>query len=71
MEVNNLTSRSIAPYLELEAAFLVSMVIRGINQKFNSDLYEQTVTLLNTLIVNYIFYNFRLSVVPLLYSSYF
>ena len=40
MDVNNLTSRSIAPVLELEAAFLVSMVIKGINKKFNLDLYE-------------------------------
>ena len=70
MQVNNLTSRSIAPFLELEAAFLVSMVIKGINQKFNSDLYEQTVTLLNTLIVS-LSYNFRLLVVHSLYLSYF
>ncbi|KAM3145512.1 hypothetical protein pb186bvf_002286 [Paramecium bursaria] len=69
MDVNNLTSRSIAPVLELEAAFLVSMVIKGINKKFNSDLYEQTVALLNTLIVQYIFIC-RLSVIHSLYLSY-
>ncbi|CAD8173684.1 unnamed protein product [Paramecium octaurelia] len=47
MEINQFTSRSQASYLELEGAFLVSNIIKVVNDKFNIDLMDQTTYFMN------------------------
>ncbi|CAD8097411.1 unnamed protein product [Paramecium sonneborni] len=47
MEINKFTSRSQASYLELEGAFLISNIIKVVNDQFNIDLMDQTIYFIN------------------------
>ncbi|CAD8095367.1 unnamed protein product [Paramecium sonneborni] len=66
MEINKFQVRTQASFLELEGAFLVSNLIKLINDKFNQDLMNQTQYYISTVNIHNIFVLILFSFVALI-----
>ncbi|CAD8086788.1 unnamed protein product [Paramecium primaurelia] len=70
MEINQFTSRSQVSYLELEGAFLVSNIIKVVNDKFNIDLMDQTKYFMNLINMHNIIMFINLFLIEILIITY-